>query len=207
MDRFFQSLVSGDRAACKHIVEAAMDCGAGMESIYLDHFTPALYEVGVAWEENRISVATEHIATAITEYLMCVVEQRLLDPSIGGSPIVISCVANEYHQVGARMIADLLEQHGYDTHFVGANTPVDATIRIIETLQPCCVGLSVSVFFNVPSLFEAISAIRDAFPTLPILVGGQALRTMSDTDFSRFSDVYVVRTAKELYDVVERIRC
>lgn len=31
---------------------------------------PALYELGRLWEQNKISVATEHLATAITEEIL-----------------------------------------------------------------------------------------------------------------------------------------
>lgn len=202
MDPYYSALISGDRTECSQIVEAAIKRGQGLESIYTDLFTPALYDVGTAWEENRISVATEHIATALTEYLMCIVEDKLLEPAIGGKKVIVSCVANEYHQVGARMTADLLEQMGYDAHFVGANTPIEDTLDLIRTLNPWFIGLSVSVFFNIPSLFEAIDAIREEFPTLPILVGGQALRTMSEEEFGDIPHLHVVRGLHQLEDIV-----
>jgi hypothetical protein len=38
-----------------------------VKSLYKDLFQKSLYRVGEVWEFNRISVAREHLATAITE--------------------------------------------------------------------------------------------------------------------------------------------
>ena len=46
-------------------------CNGGLiPDIYRDVFQDALYEIGTLWETNQISVAEEHMGTAITQYVM-----------------------------------------------------------------------------------------------------------------------------------------
>ena len=94
---------------------------------YNNLFQKSLYRVGELWESNRISVAKEHLATAITEGLLNLVYPKLFEPEQyrKGRTILISCTANEFHQIGGKMVADVCELNGWDSHFLGANTPVN----------------------------------------------------------------------------------
>jgi methanogenic corrinoid protein MtbC1 len=87
---------------------------------------------------------------------------------------VISCAANEFHQIGGKMVADMFELNGWDSQFIGANTPEDHMLAHIQDEKPDLVGLSVSVYFNMPALKAGLAAIRGNFQHLDILVGGQA---------------------------------
>jgi methanogenic corrinoid protein MtbC1 len=125
------------------------------------------------WEQQKISVACEHLATAITERMMSLVQPQVF---VGGCEhsILVACVADEYHQLGARMIADLCELRGWRGYFLGADTPLPDLLRAIEEHQPTVLGLSVSIFLNLPKLLAAIDAVTQKYSELPILVGGQA---------------------------------
>lgn len=72
------------------------------------------------------------------------------------------------------MIADLFELHGWEVQFLGANTPASELLRLIRDTRPDVVGLSVSMFFNLPMLTQHIARIRDEFDEVEILLGGQA---------------------------------
>ena len=134
--------------------------------------------MGELWETNRISVAKEHLATAITEGLLNLTYPRLFERTSNQSrkTSVISCAANEFHQIGGKMVADLFELNGWNGHFLGANTPVDHMLEYIQETKPELVGLSLSVYFNIESLKKGVEAIRTNFKNLDIFVGGQAFR-------------------------------
>jgi len=42
-----------------------------------------MYEIGRHWERNRITVAEEHTATAITQYVLAQLYERLPRPTNG----------------------------------------------------------------------------------------------------------------------------
>ena len=153
-----------------------MDNGLDLRALYVELFQRALYEVGALWEANRVSVATEHLATATVESLFTLVYPSLFVRERVGHSAIVSCVANEYHQVGAKMIADILELNGWDGHFLGANIPVRDLLQMIDDTGPRFVGLSLAIYFNLGELLDAAEQIRARYPALPILVGGQAFR-------------------------------
>lgn len=47
------------------------------------------------------------------------------------------------------MVADILELRGWDSHYLGADTPKDALLDLLLTLQPDLLGLSVSLSSNI----------------------------------------------------------
>lgn len=167
-------LLKGDRRACAGIVTTLLDRDIGIKTLYTELFQKSLYEVGVLWEKNKISVAREHLATALTEGLIDLVYPRLFSGQPGDKKVIIACTAEEYHQVGGRMAADIFETLGWDSHFLGANTPVDDLLSLINEIRPSLVGLSLSLYFNLPRLKAALDAVNATFMGLDIVVGGQA---------------------------------
>ncbi|MGV8120242.1 MAG: B12-binding domain-containing protein [Candidatus Xenobiia bacterium LiM19] len=175
-DDYCASLLSGKTADCRQIVEDLLKAGIDIKELYSLLFQASLFRVGELWETNRIAVAVEHMATAITERLMSLAYPALFSGERGSKTAVISCAANEYHQVGGRMAADIFELNGWHSYFLGANTPVDVLTKFIQEKKPDIIGLSMAVYFNMPRLIEALNKITTLTPGIPVFLGGQAFR-------------------------------
>ena len=91
--------------------------------VYLGVFQESLYQVGRLWESNVITVAEEHMATAITQFVLGQTYSQLPAPGDRRGNVVLTGVAGELHQVGANMVADVLESQGFDVRFLGTNMP------------------------------------------------------------------------------------
>jgi methanogenic corrinoid protein MtbC1 len=115
-------------------------------------------------------------------------------------------VANEYHQVGAKMVADAFEWKGWDGYYLGANTPEKEMLRFLEYHQPDLVGLSLSLYFNLPSLKKALTGIRTHFPSLPVLVGGQAFRWGGSEIITEFENTYLLDDIIHLQEFINTFR-
>lgn len=174
---YVDALVAGDRHACKRLTEEAKRAGTTIKEIYTDLFQPALYQIGHLWEYNRISVATEHMATSITEGLMNSLYADIAPSRTRTArKAVITSVEGELHQVGAKMVADVFEMEGWDALYLGANTPTGELIRFCTDVSPSAIALSLSVYFHMPNLEKMLTEIRARFPGLPVIIGGQAFR-------------------------------
>jgi len=174
--RYLQALLDGDRARCREGFETWLDVGVDLRSLYRGVVQRSLYEVGTLWERGEVTVATEHLATAISESLLNLVYPRLFRQPRTGRAAVVTCLANEYHQIGGKMVADIFELNGWRGYFLGANTPLRDLLLLIESKRPDVAALSLTVYLGIDDLVRAASAIRKAFPELPVLVGGQAFR-------------------------------
>ena len=203
-DHYFENLIKGNRQICSDMVDGIMDSGESIRNVYDQLFRRSLYQVGELWERNLLSVATEHMATAITENLMIKMQPQLFSIGRTGKKAVIACLAKEHHQVGAKMIADIFEMHGWDGYFVGANKPAGELIKIIEKIQPDLIGLSLSVYFNIGELRKTLKEIREHFPGITVIIGGQAFRWGGATIANEFTDVHYIDSIYTLESMLDK---
>ncbi len=130
---YCQALLDGNSWQCQDMVQQLIDEGVPVPTLYTELFQQSLYQVGEMWQRNQISVAVEHPATAITERLLTQVSPHLLaNVPPGGRRALISCSVKEYHQIGARMVADIMEARGWNVSFIGANAPLADLMQHIE---------------------------------------------------------------------------
>lgn len=173
--KYFDHLINGRRNQCAQIVTQLLDQDIPLNELYISLFQKSLYEIGQLWEINKISVAREHLVTAITESLLNLLYPKLFNQTNArDKAVIISCTANEFHQVGGKIISDVFEFHGWNAHFLGANTPIEHLLKHVDKIRPDMVGLSLSIYFNLPVLKKTIEALQTDFTSLDLLVGGQA---------------------------------
>nr|WP_319394891.1 cobalamin-dependent protein [uncultured Desulfobacter sp.] len=197
---YFDLILNGKRFECTKIVQDLLNEDVEIYTLYTDLFQRSLYEIGKLWELNKISVAKEHLVTAITESLLNLAYPKLFRQGerVVEKSVVISCSANEYHQIGGKMVADVFEINGWDSHFLGADTPVDHLLAYIQDVNPDLVGLSLSVFFNMPALKNSLEAIRSNFNNMDIFVGGQAFRWGGLDTIKKYSGTEYIPTLTAL---------
>ncbi len=183
-DNLFRTFVAwlrqGKRRECYKLVQALITSEVEVLTLYEALFKQALYAIGDAWERNEISVATEHIATSIIEELITLVRPLALHSNRRNKRSILCCPANEYHAVGARIVADVFELEGWDAQFVGANTPDKAVHQLLREQCPDVLGFSITMGFNRPSFERLLEGLRSDYPVLPIIVGGQAFPSIED---------------------------
>lgn len=173
---FFQGLLKGDRVHCREIVEVELSRGVGLKDLYLNLFQKSLYEVGERWERGELSVATEHVATAIVNYLMTLTYEELFAPTELVGKAAVACTLGESHFLGARMVADYLEFHGFDTHFLGPHHEPDRLFSLISDEQLSLVGLSMSMPYNQSRLNDTVSKLLEKSSGLQVLLGGHGIK-------------------------------
>lgn len=195
---YLNALITGNKKQCLDTVQDLLDRNIEIYDLYILLFQKAMYEIGEMWEMNRISVAAEHLATSITESLLSLVYPRIFAADHIGRKAVIACVANEYHQIGGKMVADIFELHGWDGYFLGANVPPDELMKLIDNKKPDLVGLSLAVYFNLDNLSRVVEMIRHTFQDLPILVGGQAFRWGGTDHVLKYKNVTYLSSLRDL---------
>lgn len=173
---YLDAVLAGSRQRARAVVDAAKAEGVDIRALYLHIFQPALREVGRLWQENRITVADEHLATAITQALMTqVFAEMFARPKGHARTMIAACLDSERHELGLRMVCDLLDLEGWETTFIGAAVPAASLAQMVQTRRPDALALSVSLAAHVPRLARAISALRETLgeATPVIVVGGR----------------------------------
>lgn len=175
--RLVDCLLDGRTGDCVALAEAACRTQEDLRDVYQKLLQPALYEVGRLWEAGEISVAEEHLATAVAGRIMTALYGRLTPPPRSRRlRAVVTCAPNEHHEVGARMVADLLELDGWDVRYLGADTPAGDVLALLASWLPRVLCLSVCVPYNLDAAADLVAAVRGdpVLRTTKVLVGGLA---------------------------------
>ena len=140
--------------------------------VYLQVFERVQREIGRLWQLQRITVAQEHYCTAAVQSMMAQFYPTILNTPKHGRTVVAACVGEEAHEVGIRLVADLLELNGWTTCYLGANVPTDALVGETRRRKADLVALSTTMAYHLPRVQEAVHALRNAGEACKILVGG-----------------------------------
>jgi methanogenic corrinoid protein MtbC1 len=174
LDHFTAALFAGDLPSALAAVQRSLDEGTSPADVHCLLIEPALYRVGDAWERAQIGVSDEHVATAIAERALADLFPRLVGRNRGNGPrVVLSVVPGEAHQIGLRMVADVLEGAGYRVVVLRPGASMNTLVELVRGLRPAAVGLSVSSSGLVPNLVAAVRAMREH--SVPVVVGGRAV--------------------------------
>jgi len=141
-----------------------------------------MYRIGLLWETNQITVAEEHLATAIVGRMMAALYPRFAQFNVTRGTAIVSAGPNEFHEVGARMVADFMEMDGWDVTYLGANTPATEILAILKRQKPFMLALSVATVFNLDTARRTIQIIKSDQETrrIKIMVGGLAFKDMPE---------------------------
>lgn len=169
---YLEALLRADRRAAGQMILAAVEAGAPLREVYLHVFQPVQREVGRLWQTNQITVAQEHFCTAATQMIMSQLYPYLFTGERKERRVVVACVGGELHELGARMVADFFEMSGWDSTFLGANTPPESILRMTEDRRADLLALSATMTFHVSRVREMIAALRAASSPTRVLVGG-----------------------------------
>ncbi len=173
---FNKALLDGDRKTASSLILDAVEKGTPIEDIYMHVFQKSQYEVGRLWLNNKITVAKEHFCSAATQQIMSQLYPYIFARERIGRNMVAASIGGELHEIGIRMVADFFEMKGWDTYYLGANTPTDSILYSIEENNADLVGLSIAIPYQIGLLKNTIERIRENMNgSLKILIGGYAL--------------------------------
>jgi diguanylate cyclase (GGDEF)-like protein len=180
------------------VARQALGEGMGVAGLYQRVIAPAMWRIGELWEQGEISVADEHLATALTHQVMAGVYGPSLGHKVKPGRILLAAVEGEQHALGLRMAADVVELAGYETIYLGADVPTDDLLQAVAARSPDLVGLSATMPGSIRALDRAVAEIQRIDPNLIVLFGGQGVRSRELND-----GAVLVRDLEQLLGMVE----
>lgn len=180
--QYLDALLQGDRNSASRLILDAVRDGMPVKDIYIKIFQESQHEIGRLWQLNKITVAQEHFCTAATQMIMSQLYPYIFTTPRKGLKLVAACVTDELHDIGIHIVADFFEMDGWDTTYLGANTPTKDIIRTIIETKSNMVGLSATIAYHLHDLRHLIRSIRadEACRGTFIMVGGYPFNKASD---------------------------
>ena len=189
-DVLVSALIVGQDREAGALVERWIDGGLAYDAICARGIQPAMYQVGELWSQGRISVAQEHLATAIAQRLLVVTYQAARFAPAHGRRALFACVEGNHHGLGLRMVADAFAIAGWDVEYLGTDVPTRDLVEQVDAWRPELVGLSAGLTEHI-AVADAVAArirdrLADAAPRIMLggrpVTAGAALPTPLDVD-------------------------
>ena len=194
---YMSCLLKKDTRQAIGMIRKFVDQGIPLDDIYVDILSESMKRVGDLWHTAEITVDTEHYCTSVTQMAMAQMYDILFDTEKKDKTVLSVCPGMELHEMGARIIADVFENHGWDSIFLGAAVPVEYIMESVRENQPDLVTLSVSMPQHLMDCEKAVNEIKNEFPEIKIAVGGKAFESTNDIWKKWPVDIYS-KDAREL---------
>lgn len=173
---YTRELVNGNRSIAEDYIKKSLDQGTSLIDIEVGIVQPAMYEIGRMWQQNKISVAQEHLATAISQNALA----RAFAMAEFADPVdrlaLCACIEGNHHSLGLRMVSDAYELSGWEVSFLGSDTPNSSILSQVDSENPDVLALSVSLPHQIITLQQLITQLKAEMGSkMPaIVVGGLA---------------------------------
>ncbi len=171
---YLDALRRGDARTALEVVDDLIDAGVSFDELCEDVFRPALYTIGELWERREISVADEHLASAIAETVLACVGSFSSAPLEARPRVLVCSTQDEAHALGARMVGETFAAADWSVQYLGASTPLDAVAGAAVEREVDVLALSTTMSHNLHIAAETIAAVRAGAPHVKVVVGGQA---------------------------------
>ncbi|HEX3236266.1 MAG TPA: MerR family transcriptional regulator [Gemmatimonadales bacterium] len=143
--------------------------------VFIDEVVaPALMRIGHGWAEGSVSVAQEHMASAVfrrvLDWLFRVYEVRGTAPRL-----VVATPPTQVHEFGALMVAISAAADGWGVTYLGPDLPVADLLSAVGQTGARAVAVSAVYVPEGVDFLAALREMRAGLPEqVPLLVGGAA---------------------------------
>lgn len=170
-----EEMRAGGGQAAEQIALECLAAGLTVAGLYEQVIAPAMARIGELWEQGEMTIAEEHLASALNLKVMASVYAASLPnkPSIDQGLVVLAGVEGDTHGVGLRMAGDVLELAGFEVIYLGEDVATDELILATATSSPDVIALAVPTPAARAAAEATIGKLRLRFPKVPLVVGGQ----------------------------------
>lgn len=177
-ERVRTQLVMGNEVEAWAVVERALASGTTAQRAFLDLLGCTVADVGEMVEAGEASTADLHIATVTAQRVAVRLGARFRRRRRSRGTVVLGAPPGELHDLPIAIIADLLRLDAFSVLELGADVPPEAfAVAAERAARPTVVGLGVTRIDHIDAAREVVAAVRAAAPDVPVLVGGQAVRS------------------------------
>lgn len=181
--------------------------GTSIIDLYDNYLFPILRNLECELNDVDICTWKEHIKTSIVRTIVENVYPYVVKNKKENSNkvSVVICPPEENYDIEARMYSDYLTLLGFETIFVGANTPYTDFYNVVSVLKPDLLLICVNNYYNIVSTNKIIEDIKGKLNEEPtILVSGNAFINKKDM-YKTINADYLINNYHDLELVVENI--
>lgn len=174
LERYLDTLLQGDRKACRAVIEGSLQSGTPANLVYVDIIWPIMVEIEKLLRKDRITAAAEHLATRINRTIVDQLQNKLPRRTNKDKKIVVCCAQAELQELGAQIMADLFESGGWEVRFLGGGLTNDDILVFVNKCAPDILLIYGTTPKQAPGIRQLIDTIKavNAWPNMRVMVSG-----------------------------------
>jgi methanogenic corrinoid protein MtbC1 len=174
VERFFQVLISGDRAGARALVEETRAENVPAEQLAQEVYWPTLEMINSLYRADQLTTLAHHYATRLLRSLANQAQAHYEQKDRRGRRILMFSGPGETDELAGLLVADLAEADGYEVFHGGGGVANDEILAEVGEQRPDILLMFASAPADAPNIRQLIDTIRGvgACPGMQIVVGG-----------------------------------
>jgi methanogenic corrinoid protein MtbC1 len=174
VERFFETLVSGDRQAARSIVAETRAENISASMLLTELYWPAHEMIEKLYKSDQMETVTYHLSTRLLRMLVDQASGELTIPQVRSKTVFAACGPSQGEELAAQIAVDLLEASGFNVTFTGGGIPADEILAQVQNRQPDILLLFASAASDLPGIRTIIDTLKEigACRSTQVVVGG-----------------------------------
>lgn len=174
VEELLGALLAGDPVAARTAARRVVRSG-GLDEFYGRTLPEVFRRIGEGWRAGRISIAREHVATAVAGQVIEGLNAALPDAP-PGSPEVILCVPDgEPHTLPLALAEGLLRRGGFRPINLGGTAPNGDIVTFVAERRPKMVWISITQPSRLGSARTLAARLKIECPEVRVVLGGRGV--------------------------------
>ncbi len=136
---------------------------------------PVMHKIGDDWANNKISIATEHVASNVAQALVKIIMDQVTGV-VNKKKILLCVPVGEEHHLGCDVLETYLSIKGFKVYNMGTSISTESILGFIENNKPDVILVSISLEDNILAGQRLVKKIKEQY-SIPIFIGGFALQS------------------------------
>ncbi|WP_078429284.1 cobalamin B12-binding domain-containing protein [Alkalihalobacterium alkalinitrilicum] len=174
---YLSYLLESNRTEARRLILDQFKHNIPIEHTYFG-IEKTMYKIGQMWQRNEITVANEHLASAIVHQNVMECYQYVINQKPKKGRVITCTTQEELHDLGIKLVNHILEYQGYDVIYLGNKLPIKDAIPFFKKENPDYIAISVTIYTHVHHAKELIDKIKNE-PQLKdskIIIGGYCFK-------------------------------
>ena len=174
VERFFETLITGNRAAAREVIDQATARKMTPQDLITDLFWPTYQMIDRLFRADQLPTLNHHMASRLLRVLVDQNAAKMVRTCSKQRTIFAVCGPSDTDELGGQMATDLLEAAGFEVCFPGGGIANDEILAKVNEEQPDVLLMFASAPQDLPSIRQLIDTLHEigACPSLQIAVGG-----------------------------------
>lgn len=174
LERFFETLIAGDRPAARSIVASVAAQGLSPTDILSELFWPTYENMQRLHKRDQLGTLSHHLGSRLLRQLVDQNSANITLAPARNRTIFACCGPSDADDMGGQMAVDMLEAAGFTVRFAGGGIANDEILAQVNEHKPDVLLMFASAPSDLPNIRALIDHLREvgACPNLQIAVGG-----------------------------------